>query len=166
MQKNNKVCCFSGHRVISPELVIRLPSLLDSQLSSLIENGFSTFKAGGAVGFDTICALKVLEMKRRYPEQDIRLELCLPCPEQSAFFKDTDKEIYNYILAHADSISYADQVYRAGCMFHRNRMLVDGSDLCIAYLSTKKGGTAYTVSYAKEKGVEILNLYDVLTSLT
>ena len=166
MQKNNKVCCFSGHRVISPELVVQLPALLDSKLSSLIENGFSTFKAGGAIGFDMICALKVLEMKKRYPSHNIRLELCLPCPEQSAFFRETDKEIYNYVLAHADSISYAEKVYVSGCMFRRNRMLVDGSDLCLSYLASKKGGTAYTVSYAKEKGVEVVNLYDVLTSLT
>ena len=166
MQKNEKVCCFSGHRTISPELVVHLPALLDSKLSSLIENGFSTFKAGGAIGFDTICALKVLEMKKRYPERNIRLELCLPCPEQSAFFRDIDKKIYDYVLAHADSICYADKIYRAGCMFERNRMLVDGSDLCLSYLSSKKGGTAYTVSYAKEKGVEVVNLYDILTSLT
>jgi uncharacterized phage-like protein YoqJ len=165
MQKNTKVCCFSGHRVIAPELVIHLPSLLDAKISSLIENGFTTFKAGGAVGFDTICALKALEMKRRYPEKNIRLELCLPCPEQAAFFKDSDKQIYSYVLSRADSICYAEKAYVSGCMFSRNRMLVNGSDLCIAYLSEKKGGTAYTVSYAKENGVEVLNLYDELTSL-
>ena len=166
MQKGNKVCCFSGHRAISPSLVVHLPSLLDKRLSSLVENGFSTFKAGGAIGFDMICALKVLEMKKRYPEHNVRLELCLPCPEQAAFFRDTDRRIYNYVLARADAISYADKLYRPGCMFERNRMLVDGSDLCIAYLSSKKGGTAYTVSYAKEKGVEVVNLYDALISLT
>ena len=105
-------------------------------------------------------------MKKRYPSHNIRLELCLPCPEQSAFFRDTDKEIYNYVLAHADSISYADRVYRPGCMFERNRMLVNDSDLCMAYLSSKKGGTAYTVSYAKEKGVEVVNLYDTLKDIT
>ena len=166
MQKNEKVCCFSGHRHIAPELVVHLPSLLDAKLSSLIENGFSIFKAGGAIGFDTICALKVLEMKKRYPERNIRLELCLPCPEQAAFFGETDKKIYDYILTHADSISYADKIYRPGCMFERNRTLVNGSDMCIAYLSSGKGGTAYTVSYAKEKGVEVVNLYEALRSLT
>ena len=51
-------------------------------------------------------------------------------------------------------------------MFERNRMLVNGSDICIVYLASSKGGTAYTVSYAKEKGVEVVNLYESLTSLT
>ena len=40
----------------------------------------------------------------------------------------------------------------------RNRHLVDGSSVCIAYLTQEKGGTAYTVNYAKQKEVQVINL--------
>ena len=166
MTDNAKICCFSGHRQISPDCVIRLPALLDSLIDALIEKGYLTFRAGGAVGFDTICALKVLEMKKKYPSLDVRLELCLPCPEQASFFSDTEKAIYSYVLAQADDVRYASNVYRSGCMYHRNRMLVDGAQLCVAYLTSSKGGTAYTASYALEKGLEFINVYDMLKNNT
>ena len=43
-------------------------------------------------------------------------------------------------------------------MHQRNRALVDRSAFCICYLRTQTGGTAYTVRYAREKGLKIWNL--------
>lgn len=40
----------------------------------------------------------------------------------------------------------------------RNRHLVDNSSACISYLTENKGGTFYTVNYAKSKGVEVINI--------
>lgn len=155
-----KICCFTGHRDIPAEYIVRLPELLDRQLYELTERGFSVFRAGGAIGFDTLCALKVLEIKKNNPH--ISLELCLPCTDQTEGWNDREKHIYNYILERADNIRYAHKYYVSGCMFDRNRMLVDGADLCLAYLSSSKGGTAYTCSYAKKKGVEVINTFDLL----
>lgn len=45
-------------------------------------------------------------------------------------------------------------------MFRRNRYLVDNSSICIAYLTKNKGGTAYTVDYAKKLGVTVINIAD------
>lgn len=45
-----------------------------------------------------------------------------------------------------------------GCMHKRNRHLVDNSSACISYLTENKGGTFYTVNYAKSKGVEVINI--------
>ena len=88
--------------------------------------------------------------------------LCLPCKDQSSTFGSTGKAIYDYVLKYADKISYAEDVYKSGCMHKRNRMLVDGADLCVAYLTSSKGGTAYTVSYAEQNHIEVINIYDVL----
>ena len=43
-------------------------------------------------------------------------------------------------------------------MHRRYRHLVDHSGVCVCYLNRDSGGTAYTVRYAKEKGLEIVNL--------
>ena len=40
----------------------------------------------------------------------------------------------------------------------RNRHLVDHSGTCICYLTRSAGGPAYTVDYARKKGLRIINL--------
>lgn len=155
-----KICCFTGHRSISAENIIKLPALLDTTISHLIEKGVTTFRTGGAVGFDTLCALKVLEKKKSNP--DILLELCLPCKNQTDGWSEMDKSIYNYIISNADRVRYAHEKYVSGCMHDRNRMLVRDSDWCVAYCSSSKGGTAYTVKYALSYGLELINLYELI----
>ena len=157
-----KICCFSGHRRISAEHFMRLPALLDRVLDNLVKQGFRTFRAGGAIGFDTLCALKCLELKKKYPELSITLELCLPCRNQTDGWSEQEKSAYNFVLRSADKITYEQEVYSAGCMHARNRRLVNGVDACVAYLSSRSGGTAYTCNYAAEKGVKVINLYRML----
>lgn len=157
-----KTCCFSGHRQICDEHLIRLPECLTVLLDSLIKKGFRHFKTGGAIGFDTIAALKCLELKNKYPDLSVTLELCLPCRDQTLGWSEMEKSAYRFILERADKVSYESDVYTKGCMHARNRRLVNGSDVCVCYLSADKGGTAYTCSYAKEKGVEVINLYERL----
>ncbi len=60
--------------------------------------------------------------------------------------------------AQADKVVYTSQEYTRGCMFKRNRYLVDNSGVCVCYLARDAGGTAYTVNYAKRQGLEIINL--------
>ena len=124
------------------------------------ELGVRVFRAGGALGFDTMAALAVIDMKKKFP--DVRLELILPCRDQSDVWSERDKVIYRHIISCADSVTYAEEKYTSSCMFKRNRMLVDGSDCCIAYCNGSNGrsGTGYTVDYARSKGVEVTNIYE------
>lgn len=151
------VCCFTGHRKIADNQIIKLPEVLSRTLDVLIEKGVRTFRAGGAIGFDTLCALKVLEKKMTHT--DIRLELCLPCRDQTNGWSEREKYVYNYVLQRADAVRYAEERYISGCMYKRNRMLVDGADYCVAFLAKNEGGTAYTAKYALSKNVEVINLY-------
>ncbi len=159
---NSKTCCFTGHRQICAEHFMRLPELLTELLDTLVDKGFRHFKTGGAIGFDTLAALKCLELKNKYPECSITLELCLPCKDQTNGWREQDKAVYRFVLERADKVSYEFENYTSGCMYARNRRLVNGSDLCISYLSSQKGGTAYTCSYAEQKGVRVINLYERL----
>ena len=121
-----------------------------------IEQGYRYFGAGGALGFDTLAAQTVLRMKQTYPQ--IKLILVLPCLSQTKGWKEEDIAEYEQIKAAADKVVYTSQEYTRGCMFKRNRHLVDGSSLCIAYLTEQTGGTAYTVDYARSKGLIIENV--------
>lgn len=157
------VCCFTGHREICREHMVLLPGILDKRLDEIISKGKNIlFKAGGAVGFDTLAALKVLEKREQYGRDRVNLELCLPCRDQTYGWRERDRRIYEYILGRADSVRYAHDKYVSSCMHDRNRMLVDGSGYCMAYCKTSRGGTAYTCAYALKKGLEFINLYDDL----
>lgn len=156
--RKNLVCCFTGHRRIYENHILKLPEVLSRTLDALIDKGVRTFRAGGAIGFDSLCALKVLEKKRSHP--DVRLELCLPCRDQTSGWSERERYVYGYILERADAVRYAEERYVRGCMYKRNRMLVDGADYCVAFLAKNEGGTAYTCKYALSKGVELINLYD------
>lgn len=152
--------CFTGHRYIARERALELPGLLDKVLVDLIRRGAVTFRAGGAIGFDTMAALKVLELRERYPS--VCLELILPCRDQFRYWEETAARTYHYILHHADRHRFLFDTYIEGCMHERDRQLVEGADVCVAYCDRSRGGTAYTLTRAIRAGLEVINLGDPL----
>ena len=125
-------------------------------LIEAIEQGYRYFGAGGALGFDTLAAQTVLELRSEYP--DIKLILVLPCENQARGWKQADIEEYERVKAAADKVVYTSKDYFNDCMHKRNRHLVDNSSLCICYLTEQSGGTAYTVNYAQSQGLIIINV--------
>ncbi len=157
MDQRGKTCCFTGHRELPAgwdrqKLAMRLEKAVVGQ----IEKGVRFFGAGGARGFDALSAETILKLKKKYP--NIKLILVLPCLTQTRGWSVEDVEEYEQIKAQADKVVYTSQEYTKGCMFKRNRHLVDHSGVCICYLVKDSGGTAYTVHYAKERGLEIINV--------
>ena len=152
--------CFTGHRSIDPPRASLILPLLDQILRSLIRLGATQFYAGGALGFDTIAAIAVLKLKKDFP--DVRLNLILPCKNQTKMWNDKDRAIYDSILQAADSVEFVCENYTSYCMHERNRRLVDSSQICIAYCEHSGGGSAYTMSYALKKEKEVLNIADLI----
>ena len=125
------ICCFTGHRDIDARHILQLPALLDREIEKLIVCGVDTFRGGGAVGFDMLSELKVIEKKKKY--SFIRLELILPCRDQTKKWNEHSRAVYEYIASEADRIEYITDLYTPTCMRERNRALVDGSDFCLAF---------------------------------
>ncbi len=151
-----RVCCFTGHRHLPKQHLNELAERLNRAIRIAYRRGVREFRTGGALGFDTLAALCVLDLRDEF--SDVRLCLHLPCKDQTDRWSERDRRIYAEILAHADEIKYVSERYSRGCMHERNRSLVDGSDVCIALCLDSTGGSAYTVDYAKSKGVPVLNL--------
>ena len=153
-------CSFTGHRKIERRHSLFLVPSVKNVVRKKYRQGFRVFRAGGALGFDTVAALAVLELRRELPE--IKLHLILPCKDQDARWGDYDRRVYRSILKSADSVVYADEAYVSGCMHKRNRMLVDGSACCVAYYNGDDNGgsgTAYTFKYAMKKEIELIYLW-------
>ena len=141
-------CCFTGHRHIPEDERPHLYAALRQIIRELVTtDGITTFYSGGAQGFDTLAAMTVLEARESFPE--IRLVVVLPYANQVDRWSAAD-----------EVICLADRYY-TGCMFVRNRYLVDHSSLCVSYQTKQTGGTAYTVKYALKKGVKVINLADI-----
>lgn len=149
-------CCFTGHRSIPMSQRAILIKQLREQIVLSIKEGYRNFCAGGALGFDTIAAQIVLELKKDYP--DISLILMLPCKNQAQRWTQNEIEEYERIKSLSDQIIYVSDSYYKGCMQKRNRQLVDRSSLCICYLTENTGGTFYTVNYARKMNIPIINI--------
>ena len=88
-----KTVCFTGHRNIPLLKRKAVAQRLKTELTDLINNGYQFFGAGGALGFDTLAAQTVLELKKDY--KHIRLILVLPCENQTRGWKEKDIETYS-----------------------------------------------------------------------
>ena len=152
----NRTVCFTGHRKMPPEQLKEITRRLKDTITDLIGHGYLYFGAGGALGFDTLAAQTVLELKKTYPQ--IKLILVLPCETQTRGWESCDVATFEEIKAQADKVVYTSKEYTRGCMHKRNRHLVDNSSVCICYLTEKTGGTAYTVEYAKRKNLLVINV--------
>lgn len=80
-----KTCCFSMHRAIPPHDYNQIKKLLYDTINHLIKIGIIYFGSGGALGFDTLAAQAVLELKKQYPI--IKLIMVYPCKNQTLFWK-------------------------------------------------------------------------------
>lgn len=155
-EKRYGVCCFTGHRELPRESLPELRDLLRRAVRYAYAHGVREFRAGGALGFDTLAALTVLELREEHPE--LSLCLYLPCRDQDRGWSERNRAIFREILGRADRVRYISEEYYHGCMQRRNRALVDGSDVCVAFCRHLGGGSAYTVKYAKEEGLTVWNL--------
>ena len=158
MDYKSQTCCFTGHRDIAPYTPDTVFEQTKAIVTLLVSKGFKYFGTGGALGFDTLAAQTVLSVKETHPE--VKLILVLPCENQTKYWKQQDIDVYNDIKLRADKVKVLAPHYYNGCMQKRNRHLVDFSSTCICFLTKHEGGTAYTVDYAKQKGLDIINVVE------
>lgn len=155
-------CCFTGHRPQNLGLIknensaefIKLKAVLDDIIEQSICDGYIDFYCGMALGIDMIAATILLEKAQYYP--NIKLHAAIPCPQQSDSWNEKDKIRYEEILSNCHTKTIMSPFYTNSCMLSRNKFMVDNSQRVIAvWNGSFRGGTAYTVRYAKQKQREI-----------
>ncbi len=157
-------CCFTGHRILSKSDSAYAAQRLKRVLKEKIESGCCSFLAGGAIGFDTIAAQTVLELRNQYPH--IRLELILPFKGQEERWNRTQQAAYRDIILKADTVEYLCEGYMTLAYHARNKALIDRSSCCICFMKSdrRSGGTSQTVDMAKEASLEIINIAEPFNS--
>ena len=164
MQKN---CCCTGHRPNGfpfsygkdeKRQKAYLERLKQKILLAINDFGITNFISGMASGADLDFAEVVLKLRKHYP---ITLECALPCLNQTLKWSEEDKLRYESILKRANEINLISERYTPECMLKRNRYMVDKSEIVIAVFNDiQKGGTWYTINYAKKqnKVIELIDL--------
>ena len=155
---DGKACCATGHRILVNSQIIW--KNLDSILIELIEKeNYEVFISGMAIGFDTLFAKKVLELKKKYPH--IKLVSAVPCRDQDAKWFPAQKVEYKELLSQADQVICLAEHFSTECMKVRNMFMVDNSSAVVAYLVRPSKGTKQTVNYAMKKNRVIHFVQDV-----
>ena len=161
MFPKEKTVCFTGHRPASlpwgynenSPACLRLKAALYSAVLSAAEEGYMCFITGMALGADQYAAEAVIKARETYP--DILLEAAVLCAGQESRWSGRMRERYAALLEKCAVTRVLSPFYTPGCMTARDRYMVDRSGLLIAvYNGTNRGGTYYTLCYAKEKGIE------------
>ena len=149
--------CFTGHRELPARRSAAFRQLVrgtEAAVRRAVENGARRFCCGGAEGFDLLAGKLVLQERERHP--DIQLILLLPYTGFGERFSPEDRAELSRQKREAEEVVCLSTHYFPGCMALRNRQLVEDADLCIAYLTHAPSGTAQTVGFAREKGIEVI----------
>ncbi|MCL1904036.1 MAG: DUF1273 domain-containing protein [Oscillospiraceae bacterium] len=162
MNYTNKVCSFTGYRTkklktcLSGALTFEvLKSCLLNKMKEMLDEGFTTFQCGMAVGSDLIFAEAAIELKKRYSAL-VKFIAVIPCLEHDRGWNDVDRVLCRKVVENADEvILVSNSEYYDGCMAKRNRHLVETCDELIAVYDGQRGGTMQTINYAKGKGIKI-----------
>ena len=153
-------CCFTGHR---PDKLpwgtneldgrcLMLKKRLAEAVEQAYEAGMRHFISGMARGTDLYFAEAVLKLRRDHP--DVTLEAARPCESQANAWPTQEQARYMAILDQCNYETMVQHRYDRGCMQRRNRYMVDRSALVVSvYNGDPEGGTAWTLHYARRKGV-------------
>ena len=106
------------------------------------------------MGVDIWAGEIVLGLKRQF--KNLRLIAVVPFPQQTNTWPQEWRIRFRSLLEKSDEVVMIADGYNPDIFFERNRYLVDHASRLIAvYNQEKRGGTAYTVRYARQQGVEL-----------
>jgi len=151
---NTKTCCVTGHRTIEDSKIANIKKELRKHIMQAIDDDYTHFISGFAEGIDLYFAEIIAELKGKYA---ITLGAAIPYRNR---MKTRDME-FQKLIKHCDVINVHAEEYKAPCFINRNRFMVQSSDLVIAvYDGRKRGGTLFTINYARSsnKEVRVINI--------
>ena len=158
VELRKKTCCFIGHRDIPIGKAQEIAGQTANEIRSLIvDYGVCFFGVGGAIGYDMLAA-RVLFRLRETGFPNIKVILVCPFDGFTSRWSPQQKADHQRLLPKYDKVVCVSDRPSKGAYLKRDRYLVDGSAYCIAYCTRDYGGTAYTLRYARQQGVEVRNI--------
>jgi uncharacterized phage-like protein YoqJ len=143
-EDREKICCFVGQRpdklldsyYETRDNYIKLKIRLAIAIEEMRGKGVTTFMSGMDMGTDIWCAEIVLDLKRAYPDEVIRLIAVVPYENQAVRWTEKYRERYFDILARCDAIVTLQVHFSKDCIYKRCCYMVNSS----AHLIVVNGG--------------------------
>ncbi len=159
-EKRRRRCVIAGHR---PERLKmdeqRVREFLEHEIQAAYSCGMNVFISGMARGVDQWAAEIVLKMKKGNP--DIRLICALPYSGFEQRWSEEDRRKCKEIISQADLIRVICRGYERLCYHRRNRWMIEHAARLIAVWNGCPSGTAETINYACDAGVEaVIYIYN------
>lgn len=156
MDKRSFTCCFTGHRILPDGQEEKIWQRVYACLEPLLEEGVRYFGVGGALGFDTLVAEKLLAL--RESQSQIRIILVQPFPGYQSRWTPAQQARATAVEERVDKVVVCCQRPSREAFLARDWHLVDDSSCCIAWCTRATGGTAYTLRYAQRQGLRVWNV--------
>lgn len=116
-----------------------------------------TLVTGMALGVDT--AFWEAGAKLRKSNKNIKIEAAIPFIGQEKKWKEESQKQYKQMLSESDKVTTVSEGgFATYKMMARNRYMVNKSDIVIAVICKKTGGTAQCVKYAKEHNKVVIEI--------
>ncbi|MBP3377878.1 MAG: DUF1273 domain-containing protein [Clostridia bacterium] len=136
------ICCGFGHRKIHGEI-----PLLRNTIEKLTDRGITEYMTGGMGDFDRIFSETVRTVK------NARLILVIPyMTEELNKNKDYYTSLYDEIIIP----QCVEGMFPKKAIIHRNRWMVEQSDMVIGRIIKNHGGAYEALMYAEKIGREVL----------
>ena len=160
----DNTCCFSGYRPeklpwgVSEETprCKELKEKLVFEAERMALSGIRHFICGMARGSDTFFCEAVLFLREKHT--GITVEAAIPYKTQASRWREEDRKRYRCLVELCDFVTYVSPEYSKSCMLHRNRYMVNNSSVLLAVFDGKPGGTKNTLKYARQRGLEIIEI--------
>lgn len=165
------IICITGHRPngLPREYGYNLNNEAWSKLKEYIEitiqesykfatpNEELTLVTGMALGVDTAFWEIANEMRKNNP--NIKIEAALPFVGQEKKWTEESQKQYKKMLSESDKVTIVSEGgFATYKMMARNRYMVNKSDIVIAVICKKTGGTANCVNYAKKHNKLVIEI--------
>lgn len=150
------VCCFTGHRYLPADRLGEIKKRLEAEAEACIRQGVILFETGGAWASTPWPLTPFSGCGRVMPSG---CGWSSPAPNRPSSGKKRTSWYGGRSGSGRTETVTVSPHYFSGCMHRRNRWLVEHSGRCICCLGRETGGTAYTVRYARQRGLPVVNVW-------
>ena len=154
MLMNIFTVAFIGHRQIENSNYV-YESLEEKIYKLLKENEYVDFLVGRNGDFDLLVSSAVLEVRKKYRNDNSSLILVLP---YSTLEYRENKENFEKYYDEVELSFSASRVFPKAAIQTRNREMVDRANLIICYIDHEIGGAYQTIKYAQKQNKPMINI--------
>jgi uncharacterized phage-like protein YoqJ len=149
------IITFCGHKDVSDRQLI-LNKLIETLETYFKGETPLTFYCGGYGGFDIVASQAIDILRNKYTQ--VKAEKILVTPYITSAYQERIRDMKKFY----DDVVYPplENVPLKFAISRRNEWMVESSDVVIAYVKLSWGGAAKTLTYAKRKHKQIINICD------